>query len=571
MVALAEAAVDDGERNGVAVFQQQQGWHGQRLGHTTAYAYDTAGRLASIASPGGSKVLASVRDAAGLPTTIFQTFLSNNEVAQFSLTNVFDPLGRWGSSTDNVGNTSSCAYDSLGRVVHATDPNSNDSTYAYDLLGNCLTSTDYAGSSSVQPTTVIRSSHASFDLNSRCLTSTDGNGNTTGYAYDSRDRLVAITHADGTHSSLVWSPRGNLLGETDANGTVSTNTYDLCDRLLRRDVDVQGAAVATTTFETFAYDGCSRLVLANNDASSLAFAYDSLGNAVSASQDGLTTTRTFDATGNCRSLTYPSGRVVTYVYNALDCVTNVATTKDGISFPSLTNIGYAGDRVVSLTRANGINTRIDWDGQLSPTNPVGDFGWQQIGRVRHGTAQTPSLLADLAGSYSRTQSKTTQADAVSGRGTSLTYDALDRLVGSTVHLPGTPALDTAYTLDADGNRLLVTGSGGTVQNYTMSSAVPPGDAQMNRYFDPKTGRRITRGGMITHGDDVGRGFADNNPWSGGGGSCQMKNGTVKFFSVAKGFGRVVGGGSGPRPAFNTLTNVQKARHDAAMAAIQNTR
>ena len=46
----------------------------------------------------------------------------------------------------------------------------------------------------------------------------------------------------------------------------------------------------------------------------------------------------------------------------------------------------------------------------------------------------------------------------------------------------------------------------------------------------------------------------------------MEKGTVKFFNEAKGFGRVAGGGP-----LRTLTNVQKSKHDAAMAAIQNTR
>ncbi len=44
--------------------------------------------------------------------------------------------------------------------------------------------------------------------------------------------------------------------------------------------------------------------------------------------------------------------------------------------------------------------------------------------------------------------------------------------------------------------------------------------------------------------------AGNNPWSGGGGGggTEMKNGTVKFFNDAKGFGRSAGGPTiGPSP------------------------
>jgi hypothetical protein len=61
------------------------------------------------------------------------------------------------------------------------------------------------------------------------------------------------------------------------------------------------------------------------------------------------------------------------------------------------------------------------------------------------------------------------------------------------------------------------------------------------YFEPQTGRAV-RGKVKTIRDMGGssRSFGDNNPWSGGPSPVCMKNGTVKFFNEAKGFGRVVG-------------------------------
>lgn len=453
------------------------------LGHTTTFDYDAAGRVESVSVPTGKSVTTCYRDLAGNVTSMTRTDTSDLGGAPqvFSVTNVFDSKNRCVSSTDSAGNTSSCAYDSLDRVVRETDPNGNDSTHTYDDLGNCLTSTHYSGSSSVQPASIVRTSEAAYDVNSRCISSTDANGNTTSYAYDSLDHPVTITQADGTQESLVWSPRSNLIGDTDANGTTVTNEYDPCDRIIHRSVAVGGAAVATTTFENFGYDGCSQLVVASNDVSNLAFNHDSMGNAVTSTQDGLTTTCTFDAIGNCLSMTYPGGRVVSYIYNELDCVTNVATSQNGISFPALTSISYVGGRVASLSRANGVNTRYDWNGLVNPVNPAGDFGCQQISRVRHGTALDPSLLADVAATYSHTQSKSSQTDAVSGRGRVLTYDALDQLVGSSVHSSAsTPPLETVYILDANGNRQQVT-TGSVPADYTMDNTMPPDDARMNRY------------------------------------------------------------------------------------------
>ena len=68
----------------------------------------------------------------------------------------------------------------------------------------------------------------------------------------------------------------NALLTADANGTVVTNSFDLLNRLARRDVRVGPGVAAATTFESFRYDGLSRLVLAQNDASLVTRAYDSL-------------------------------------------------------------------------------------------------------------------------------------------------------------------------------------------------------------------------------------------------------------------------------------------------------
>jgi YD repeat-containing protein len=453
------------------------------LGRTTSFTYDTACRLSSVTDARGN-VVVSVRDQLGNATSITRTDLPDDGGSPqvVSSSHAYDAWNRCVSSSDNVGNTSTCAYDSLDRVVRVTNPNGNDTTYAYDLLDDCLASTDYAGSSLGSgglPPTIVRSSSATFDTSSRCLTATDPNGNTTSYAYDSLGDCTTVTEADGTHQQLVWSPRSNLIQATDANGTTVTNGYDLCDRLIHRDIAARGAAVATTTFENFAYDGSSRLVLANNDVSSLTYSYDSFGDCTGSSQDGLVQSATYDSAGNPLSLTYPGGRVVTYAYDVLDQVTNISTIAGGVSHPQLARFAYAGPgRLARIGRDNGIKTQIDWDGLANPANGPGDYGWQEVSRVRDGTVASPSLVCDVTGTYSRTQSKLTRADA--GRSSlALTYDALEQLVESS---DSVVTRDTVYALDAAGNRSHVITNGVLMTpDYAMNNTLPPGDFQMNRY------------------------------------------------------------------------------------------
>jgi len=90
------------------------------------------------------------------------------------------------------------------------------------------------------------------------------------------------------------------------------------------------------------------------------------------------TARTFDGVGNCLSLTYPGGRVVTYSYDALDQVSGVSSAPGGLPPSSLAQYQYEGPgRLGRIVNANGINTRIFWNGKVSPPNATGDFGWMQ--------------------------------------------------------------------------------------------------------------------------------------------------------------------------------------------------
>jgi YD repeat-containing protein len=450
------------------------------LGRTSSFAYDTACRLSSATDARGN-ITVTVLDAMGNPTAITRTELPDGGGSPqvFFTSYAYDSLNRCVNVSDNVGNTDAFAYDSLDRVVRETNPNGNDTTYTYDLLGDCLASADYAGSSASTKPVVLRSRSATYDTSARCLTSTDPKGNTTSYAYDSLGDCITVTEADGTQQSLVWSPRSNQLQLTDANSTTVTNSYDLSDRLVHRDLAARGVAVATTTFETFAYDGCDRLVLASNDVSQLTFSYDSFGDCTGSSQDGLAQSATYDSEGNPLSLTYPGDRVVNYAYDALDQVTNISTSANGVSQPQLARFAYAGPgRLAGIARDNGINTRVTWNGLVNPANSTGDYGWQEVSRVHDGTVASPSLVSDVTGTYSPAQSKLTRADA--GRSSlTLTYDALEQLVEAT---DSVQPRDTIYALDAAGNRShVITNSILMTPDYVLSSALPPGDFQMNRY------------------------------------------------------------------------------------------
>jgi YD repeat-containing protein len=453
-------------------------------GHTTQFTYDTAGRRSSLIDPKGS-VVQYTYDACNnlLSKTSNERSDLGQGSQQFSITYTYDALNRCVSTVDNVGNTNRYSYDSRHNVISHLDPRENESLSVFDGLNRCVTSINYVGK---DRGITINTSHVEYNVNSRCTASTDSNGNTTSYAYDELNRCVAVTEADGTICSLVWSPRSNLLRVEDANGTTITNTFDLLNRIVHRDIAARGEALPTTTFEMFAYDGVSRCVAANNDVSLVTFGYDSLGHCVRASQDGLTSTATFDGADNRVALTYPSGRIVTFSYDGLNQITNLSSSAaGGLPFVTLATFGYEGPgRLGRTIRLNNVATRYQWNGLVTPKNAPEDFGWQQISGINHQVVVGGTVVDRRVSAFDRNQNRVVRTQTAPfypggpTRTNEFVYDAMNRLGGN---IDSVLNLIRIYELDGNGNRLSVS-SNGVSQLYTMDNTFPdPADFQMNQY------------------------------------------------------------------------------------------
>jgi phage tail-like protein len=473
--------------------------------HTTRYTYNTVGRLLTIADP-KTNMLTYSYDALGNPLSATSTELSDlgGQPQVFVTYDTYDNLNRCISSSDNVGNTNRYAYDSLGRCVRCIDARGNLSGRSFDLLGRCTMAIADLDQDGVLDFAKDAGTTWSWDDNSRCLSSTDANSNSTFYAYDSLDRCILITNPDATTRSLIWSPRSNLVGEHDPNSTVVSNSFDLLDRCTRRDIAPGSGVATTTTFEVYAYDGLSRLVLASNSSSTCSFAFNSLGQCLRSSQDGLPTSYTYDGVGNELSMTYPSGRVVSYTYDALDQVTSLATPLS-LGTPPLTLSSYSYDgpaRLARVARANGINTRVFWDGLVSPPNFTADFGWRQVSAVNHQVAGGGATIDRRSYAFDRSQNKALRAQLLPwGPGgaletNSLAYDSLDRL-RLAINTKGSTAHRHDYTLDAQGNRLAVTNDG-SAGIYARDPTTPePADFQMDQYtMTPSAAQQYDHNGNL---------------------------------------------------------------------------
>ena len=479
-------------------------------GHTTRCAYDTADRLRAITDPRTNVVLLA-RDRAGNVTT--RTAIERSDLSaveqNFVLTRVYDGMNRCISSSDNVGNVQQFGYDSRDNCARFRDARGNDIVRVFDGLNRVTDTAHFEGTKEAGIT--INTSHVEY-FNERCVSTIDGNGNMTHYAYDSVDRQVSIMHPDGTAMSLVWSPRSNLARVTDPNGTVIDYAYDLLDRCVRKDMSFgAGSGVATTTtFEEFSYDGLSRLVRGTNNTSMVEFSYDSLGNRIKAKADCIAASATFDGEGNRLSVSYPGGRVVQYTRDTLDRVVTVGSTAPGSAFVYHATFAHDGpDRLSRIARANGINTRVNWNGLQNPPNSAGDFGFQRVSGINHARAGGAGVVDQRVFAYDRSQNKTSRAQVApySTGGPTATNawvcDALHRLTRGVRTRGATVEGDDTYIIDPMGNRTNVVHLGG-VDVYFMNPAQPePADFQVNQYtLTPFGNQAYDRNGNLVFRDSA---------------------------------------------------------------------
>lgn len=477
-------------------------------GRVTRYAYDSAGRLASVTDP-KTNVVTCAYDACDNPTnttSIERSDLGGAE-QRFSVSSTYDARGRLTSRRDNVGNNENWFFDSRDNVVRHTDPRGTLTGYTYDGLSRVRVAVGDLNGDGLLDYAADIGSAWDYDDNLRLTSTTDDNGNVTRHAYDAMDRLVATTNADHTVTRLVWSPRSNLILATDANGTVVSNSYDLLDRCVRRDIAPGPGVAATTTVEEFDYDGESRLVRAANNGVAHTFVWNSLSDLGQQSSGGLTLSATHDGVGNRLSAAYPSGRVVQHGYDALDQPATFSTTGAG-GLAQLTTHAYDGPgRLSRVARANGINTRVNWNGLSNPGNQPGDFGWRQVARVNHQVAPGGAFIDTRIAAYDRAQNKILRAQTqpFSAGGTTLTneftYDAAHRLTRGRKSRTFEAQRDTDYVLDGNGNRQQVLADG-AVQLYQMSTALPePADFQMDQYsLSPLGAHTYDRNGNLTSTD-----------------------------------------------------------------------
>ena len=479
-------------------------------GNTTSLAYDANSNLQSITDPLG-KSEATSYDSDDLPSSSTDR-LGDHTSYQY------DPLGSVTAITDAASEKSTYTYDDLERLQSAVDPAGKTTTFGYDAEGRLTSVTDAAGNTS----------SVKVDKDGRPVQLTSPLGENTNVVYDSLGRVTGSTDALGRQSSLTYEPRGLLTGitspgtittsiawgnlpvpasVTDPNGNVWPLTTDNAGRVtstsdplgqalaykydsrnriqsitspidsvqLSRDAagNLTGAQYSDGVTQSYKYDNDSRLL----SGTGFSFTLDADGRLTGS--NGLTITR--DAVGRISSITYASGKTVTYSYDGRGLLAMIADWAGGSASFTFDDA----QRLVSITRSNGGATQYTYDKDsrvvsivetssggksLSSINLTRDA----IGRVTAANRVVPQEAAPVAGFLPLTFDA---ANQISGS----TYDARGRLIkgdaGSTYQWSAASRLlsytradgSASATYDALGQRISRT-AGGATRNYVINYA-----------------------------------------------------------------------------------------------------
>jgi RHS repeat-associated protein len=300
------------------------------------------------------------------------------------------------------------------------------------------------------------------DTNNNLTSVKDANNNTTSYKYDDKGRVYQVISPDTGKTTYGYDPAGNMISKTDAKVMTISYVYDAANRLTNINFPSDTGII-------YVYDNCvngkDRLCSMTDASGTTTYAFTPKGQVAKETKtiDSIqyVTQYAYDQNDNVKTMTYPSGRVITYNYsnNAVISVLNNAANL-------ATNIQYKPfGGISSLTYGNGLAGSISYDNQYRVTGITAG----SVMNLNYPTYDANGNIMAINNALDPTKNKSFTYDAVDQLSTaaasgiwgslSWTYDGVGNRMteGSTsyTYLPNTNKLNTvggvSYGFDSNGN------------------------------------------------------------------------------------------------------------------------
>lgn len=316
------------------------------------YDYDDAHRLTEISDSSGSAVTYTL-DAMGNRTR--ELIQGGGQFVRGRIMNAENLVQAiWFDTETSLLGRQTYAYDDNGNretvtIPEEQFPTDSVTTNFYDTLNRVERITDaMAGDTECQ-----------YDVFDNVVEVEDPKGNPTGYVYNGFGELKSVTSPDSGTTTFDYDEAGNQTSRDPANSPAWTLTYDVLNRLEK--IEYASAVIDDTTFH---YDEVSggpgaigRLTTMEDDSGTTSFQYDKRGNLLDKSHTSgwgtFDVAYTYDANSNVKTITYPSGMVVTHTYGTDGKLKEIDTDIPGAASVAsdIQWYGFAGLR--SFTFGNG--------------------------------------------------------------------------------------------------------------------------------------------------------------------------------------------------------------------------
>lgn len=473
-------------------------------GSFAGFEYDPAHRLTAIVAQDGSRLTYTL-DNAGNRTKEEITGPDGSYV-YYTHSRTFDALGRLWQDIGATNQTVTYEYDAQGNVKQidgARTDVADVTRHDYDALDRLTQTLNADGG-------IEQYAANALDRTTRVV---DPASQATDYTVNALGDVTRTVSADTGTTERTYDDAGNLKTEKDARGVTVTYTWDALNRMTKK----QSSDPATPVYR-FTYDTCGNgrlCYVQRNGEFHLFFNYDLHGRpayrlgAVPGS-NWLYGQYFYDAYGRLSTVVYPTGRKVTFAYDAQGRISQVATQPASgspvtpLAFDFVYGYHFAGpqsfqygnghwyyqsrdqdyrpwigfdgprykmntyDEAGNVKAVNDINNTsvtyaYDATGRLvsaldSKTGGFGSLAWAYDPNgnrlVETRNASTLPYVYDPSGSnwlYQRgsdTRTKTASGNTASMSGAAFTYDGYNRLATST-----TAAEVTTYTYNALGERI----------------------------------------------------------------------------------------------------------------------
>ncbi|MEL6215789.1 MAG: RHS repeat protein, partial [Pseudomonadota bacterium] len=329
--------------------------------------YDGANRLTLMQGANGER-FEYVYDTMGNVTE--ETIKGTDGSTALQIQNEFDELGRLMRERFGTRSSAQLSYDRVSNLTSVTDPNGHTTSASFDALDRVV--------STVAPDGGSQSSQ--FDVRDNPVAFTDPISVTTQFVRNGFGEVIQETSPDRGTSTYQYDAAGRMIQSTDGRGQVVDYTFDVLDRVTR----IEPAGRPASEVIEYQWDtgglagsfGVGRLARVIDGSGTTVMGYDHRGNRTGKEQSIGSTSAAllayeYDVADRITQITYPSGRLVRYGYDAQGRVNSVET-KDSASAPTwqavASNHQYQPfGPVKSMALANGLTVANDWDtdGRLS--------------------------------------------------------------------------------------------------------------------------------------------------------------------------------------------------------------